>query len=98
MDGPTLQQKTTHKGRKNGQLQDLKRQEDGWERVWDISEQIQGTTGLHGAKAESCQRHWFYMCGVAQHAEDTPGWCRQVTNPSKGCNGPMKRTGGVCAR
>ena len=25
----------------------------------------------------------FYMCGAAQHAEDTPGQSRQGINPSK---------------
>ena len=35
------------------------------------TEQIQGTTGHHGAKAKGCQRHCFKMCGVAQHAENT---------------------------
>ena len=66
MDGETLQQETTHKGRKNSQLQDLQRQEGGGECVWNIIEQIQVTTGHHGAKFKGCQRHCFYMCGVAQ--------------------------------
>ena len=83
MDGKTLQQTTTHMRRKNSKLQDLQRQEDGGERICDFSEQSQGTTGHHGAKAKGCQRHCFYMCGVAQHAEDTPGRRRQGTNPSK---------------
>ena len=83
MDGETLQQKTTHKGRKNSKLQDLQRQEGSGECVWNISEQIQGTTGHHVAKAKGCQRHYFYLCIVAQHAEDTPGWSRKGTNPSK---------------
>ena len=38
MDGETLQQKTTHKGRKNSKLQELQRQEGGGECVWNISE------------------------------------------------------------
>ena len=67
MDGETLQQKTTHKGRKNTKLPDLRRQEGGGEYVWNISEQIQDTTGHHGAKTKSCHRQGFYMCGVAQH-------------------------------
>ena len=66
MDGGTLQQKTTHKGRKNRKLQDLQRQEGGGESVWNINEHIQGTTGHHVAKAKGCQRHCFYMCGVTQ--------------------------------
>ena len=51
MDGETLQQKTTRKGIKNSKLLDLQRQEGGVEWVWSISEQIQGTTVHHGAKA-----------------------------------------------
>ena len=47
--------------------------------VWNISEQIHGTTGHNEAKAENCQRHCFDMCGVAQHAEDTPEWSRWGT-------------------
>ena len=82
MGGKTQQQKTTHKGRKNIQLQDLQIQEGGIEYVWNISEQIQGTTGHHGAKTKGCQRHGFYMCGVVQHAEETSGWGRQATNPA----------------
>ena len=35
------------------------------------------TNGYHGAKAEGCQRHCVYVCGFAQHAEDTPGAPRQ---------------------
>ena len=50
---------------------------------WNISEPIQGVTVHHVAKAIGCQRHCFYMCGVAQHAEDKPGRSRQDTNPSK---------------
>ena len=45
---------------------------------WNFNEQVKGTTGHHGAKAKSYQRG-----GIAQHAEDTPGWDRQGTNPSK---------------
>ena len=45
MGAEPLQQKTTHKGRKNSQLDDFKRQEGGGERFWNISEQNQGTTG-----------------------------------------------------
>ena len=51
-----LQQKTTHKRRENSKLQDLQRQEGGGEYVWNISEQIQGTTGHHAAKAKGCQK------------------------------------------
>ena len=40
----------------------------------------------------------FYMCVVAQHAEDTPGQGRQGTNPSKCSCSPMKWTGGVGTR
>ena len=42
-------------------------------------------------------RYCVYVCGVAQHAEDTPGRGRQGTNPRKWCSGPTKWTGGVCA-
>ena len=63
MDGETLQQKTTYKGRENSKLQDLQRQEGGGECVWINSEQIQGTTGHHAAKAKGCQRHGVYTCG-----------------------------------
>ena len=40
------------------------------------------TNEHHGAKAKGSQRHCFYMCGVAQHTEDTAGRCRQGTHPS----------------
>ena len=83
MDGEILQQKTTHKERKNNQLQDLQRQEDGEECIRNISEQIQGTTGDHGTMVKDCQRHCFYMCGAAQHDEDIVGPSTQGTNPSK---------------
>ena len=43
---------------------------------WYLSELIQGTTGHHGAKTKGCQRHCVYVYGVANHAEDTPGWGR----------------------
>ena len=90
MDGETLQQKATHKGRENSQLQDLQRHEGGVNRLWNLSEPVQGTSGHHGAKAKACQRYCVYICGVAQHAEDTPGQGRQGTNPSKWCSGPTK--------
>ena len=83
MNGETLQQKATDKGRKNSKLQDLQRQEGGGKRIWNISEQIQRTTVHHEAKPNGCQRHCFYMCLVAQHAEGTPGWNRQGTILSK---------------
>ena len=35
MDGETLQQKTTHKGRNNTKLQDFWRQEGGGECIWN---------------------------------------------------------------
>ena len=71
MDGESLQQKTAHKGRKNIQLQDLQRQEGGGKQFWNISVRIKSATMHHGVKAKGCQRHCFYMCGVAQHTEDT---------------------------
>ena len=83
MDGESLQQKTTHKGRENSKLQDLQRQEGNGEYIWNISEQIQGATGHNVTKAVGCQSQCFDMCGVAQHAEDTPGQNRQGTHPSK---------------
>ena len=86
MDGEILQQKTTYKGRKNSKIQALKRQEGGRKYLWNISEPIQGT-GHHGAKAKGNQRHSVYMCGVAQHTEDTPGRSRQGTKP---CTSPTK--------
>ena len=46
--------------------------------LWNISEQIPGTTGHHGLKAKGCQRH-FSMCDVAQHAEDILGKISQGT-------------------
>ena len=51
-DGETLQQKTTHKGRESSNLQDLQRHWGRGGRVWNINEQIQGTTGHNGTKAE----------------------------------------------
>ena len=74
-----LQHKTTHKGRENNKLQDL--QGGRGECVWNISEQIQGPTGHNGAKANGYQTHCFDMCGVTQHAEDTPGQSRQGPTP-----------------
>ena len=44
---------------------------------------IQGLNGHNGIKAIGCQRHCFYMCGVAQHAEGTPGRSRQATHPNR---------------
>ena len=82
MNGAALEQKTSHKGREKGKLQDLQRQ-GGGESIWMISEQIQGTSGHHGAKAKGCQKHCFHMCGTAQHADYTPGWTRQSTHHSK---------------
>ena len=40
---------------------------------------------LFGTKEQRLRvvRHCVYICGVAQHAEDTQGWGRQGTNPSK---------------
>ena len=32
-----------------------------------------GLTGHDGANVKGCQRHCFNMCGVAKHAEETPG-------------------------
>ena len=45
-----------HKGRENSKLQDLQRHVGSGECV----------------KAKGCQRHCLDMCGVAQHADDTP--------------------------
>ena len=45
MGGETLQQKITHKRREDSKLQDLQRQEDFRECIWNISEQIQGLNG-----------------------------------------------------
>ena len=81
MDGETLQQKTTCK--KNSQLQDPWCQEGGGKHIQDLSEHVPGTTWHHEAKAKGCERHCVYMCGVTEHAEDTPGWSRQGTNPRK---------------
>ena len=71
MDGDTLQQNTTHEGRKNSKLQDLQRQHSKRECIWNISEQIQGTTGHDRVMTKGCQIHCVYNCGVAKHAEDT---------------------------
>ena len=73
MDGQTLQPKATDKGRKNSQLQDLQRQEGGGNCLWDLNEPLHGTAGHQGAKDKGCRRYCVYMCGVAQHTEDTPG-------------------------
>ena len=40
----TLQQKTTHKGRENRNVQNLQRQEVNEESVWNPGKQIQGPT------------------------------------------------------
>ena len=63
MDGKTLQQKTTTKGRKNSKLQDLKRQEGGGECIWNISEQIQGTT-VHRRARPKVVRNIVFTCVV----------------------------------
>ena len=41
------------------------------------SEPLQGTTGHHGTKGKSCQRHCIYVCGIGQPAEGIPGCGRQ---------------------
>ena len=76
MNGDTLQQKATHKVRKNSQLHYLQRQEGGLKCFKNLSELVHRTTGHHGRKAKGCQRHRVYVCGVAQHAEESPGWGR----------------------
>ena len=68
----------------------LQRQEGGGKRLWNVSELNQGTTWDHGAKATDCQRHCVDVCGVAQHAEDTPWRGRQGTNPRKSCSSPTE--------
>ena len=83
MDGETLQQKLTHTGRGNSKLQDLQGQEGGGESFFNISEQSQDTTGQYKTNDKGCQRSYFNMCGVAKHAEATPGWSRQGIHPSK---------------
>ena len=65
--------------------------------VWNIREQIQGTTGHHRPKVKDCQRHCFYICGAAQYAKDTPGLIGQG-NPSRRCNGPIECTGCICSK
>ena len=45
MDGETLHQKTTHKGRKNSQLQDLQRQEGCSKHIWSWFRVLLGTMG-----------------------------------------------------
>ena len=45
MNDATIQQKITHKGRKNSKLQDLQRQEGAGEGIWNISEQIRVLLG-----------------------------------------------------
>ena len=83
LDCQILQPKTTDQGRNNSQLQDLQGQEGGAKHLWNLSESLQGTTRHHGAKVKGCQRHCVYVCGVAQHDEDTPGRGRQATKPRK---------------
>ena len=61
----------------NTKLQDLHRQKGNGECTWNISEQIQGTTGHNGANDKVCQRHCFDMDGVVQHTED------RVEHPSR---------------
>ena len=73
MDTDFLQQKTTDREREISKLQILQRQEGSGRCVWNICGKIRGTTGHQAPKAKGCQRHCFYMCGVAQHAEETPG-------------------------
>ena len=51
--------------------------------LWIISDQIQGTTGHHGAKAKGCQRHCF-TCEVLHNMLRTHhGRADKGTNPSK---------------
>ena len=40
-------------------------------------------TGHNRAKAKGRQRQGFDMCYVAQNTENTPGWTRQGTHPSR---------------
>ena len=67
----------------NSKLQNLQRQEAGGKHLWNLSEQVPYMTGHHEAKANGCQRHCSYRCGVAQHDEDTPGMDRRGTKPMK---------------
>ena len=66
MDGETLQQKPTHKERKNSKLQDLQRQEGGGECACNISEQIQGNTGHHPARPKVV-RDIGFLCVMLQY-------------------------------
>ena len=61
MDGETLQQKTTHKGRKIANYRISRGRRVVGKHLCDLSEPIQGTTGHYGAKDKSCQRHCLYM-------------------------------------
>ena len=70
MDSKTLRPKITHNGRENRKLQDLQSQECGAICVWNISEQIQ--VWAPWSKDQRLSETLFYMCGVAQHVEDTP--------------------------
>ena len=83
------QQKTTHKGKRIASCRISRGRRVVKNAFGKISEQVQGTTGHHGAKAKGCQRHYFYMCGVAQHAGDTPGWSRQGPSSSN-CRNPSR--------
>ena len=83
MDGETLQQKTTHKRRKNSQLQDLQRQGVVQNMFGILVSRFRVLLGTMEQRPKVVRYIVFYMCGVAQHAEDTPGPRRQGTNPIK---------------
>ena len=86
MDGETIQQKKTSKGRENNKLQDFHVQEGSGECIWNISEQIQGQRcglaiyakdtsvrrrqGTHPSKLYSGPKNYFNHLGALAEQED----------------------------
>ena len=82
MDGETLQQKTTHKGRENSKLQGLQGQVGSGECIWNIVSRFRVLLGTMEERPQVV-RGILLTCGITKDAEDTPGRSRQGTHPSE---------------
>ena len=79
-----------HNGRKNSQPQDLQRQEGDGKCLWNLSEQVPGTTGHHAAKVKVV-RNIVYTCVVLHNIMRTyQGGADRASNPGNNGEGPTK--------